>query len=158
MADPEKASDVIRRLLAALGTTAKEAQYEGFCAVTGVAGQAGSVLFFADRRGAAPGGGGEADARDCSRTPVLHARHLLRGRNRSRPQGDPVARAKRELIASGGLVVYRLSSLWDQARPGAQAAALATALDWQPEAARKSSPGRRLPDPGHFARSAGGED
>lgn len=45
--------------------------------------------------------------------------------------GDPVVRGKREIIETGGIAIYRLSSLWDDAFPKGQATALARALGWK---------------------------
>lgn len=50
-----------------------------------------------------------------------------------RLDGDPVVTAKRELIESAGIVVYRHGAAWDQYRPAAQSAALARALGLTPE-------------------------
>jgi putative NIF3 family GTP cyclohydrolase 1 type 2 len=119
-----------------LGTTAKEAPYEGFCAGDPALPVKRAACCFSPtvevlRRAAAE-----------KRTLVIAREHPFYTHGTFYASGteaalkeDPVARAKRELIASGGLVVYRLSSLWDQARPGAQATALASALDWRPEPA-----------------------
>lgn len=51
-----------------------------------------------------------------------------------RLNGDPVVVAKRALIESAGLVVYRHGAAWDQFRPAAQSAALANALGLSPAA------------------------
>jgi putative NIF3 family GTP cyclohydrolase 1 type 2 len=48
---------------------------------------------------------------------------------------DPVVKAKRDLIAAAGLMVYRIGAAWDQFRPRAQSAALAEALGLKPLAA-----------------------
>jgi putative NIF3 family GTP cyclohydrolase 1 type 2 len=45
---------------------------------------------------------------------------------------DPVVQAKRAIIESGQLMVYRLGAAWDQFRPKAQSAALARALGLTP--------------------------
>jgi putative NIF3 family GTP cyclohydrolase 1 type 2 len=43
---------------------------------------------------------------------------------------DPVVLGKRKIIADSGVAIYRLSSIWDNARPKAQAGALAKAFGW----------------------------
>jgi len=48
---------------------------------------------------------------------------------------DPVVRAKREIINSNHLMVYRYGSTWDQFKPKAQSQALARALGFTPIAA-----------------------
>jgi putative NIF3 family GTP cyclohydrolase 1 type 2 len=48
---------------------------------------------------------------------------------------DPVFKAKRQLIEDHKLLVIRLASLWDTARPKWLSSALAHELGWQPEAA-----------------------
>ena len=124
---PREASDVVRRLLAALGVAAKEAQYEGFCAGDPELPVKRAACCFSPtvevlRRAAAE-----------KRTLVIAREHPFYTHGTFYAAGteaalkeDPVARAKRELIASGGLVVYRLLPL-GPGEPGAQAAALAEA-------------------------------
>ncbi|MCB2013432.1 MAG: Nif3-like dinuclear metal center hexameric protein [Sphingobium sp.] len=46
---------------------------------------------------------------------------------------DPVVQAKRKLIEDNRLVIIRLASLWDTARPKWFSSALARTLGWQPE-------------------------
>jgi hypothetical protein len=46
---------------------------------------------------------------------------------------DPVVNAKRKLIEDNKLVVIRLASLWDSARPKWFSGALARSLGWRPE-------------------------
>ena len=46
---------------------------------------------------------------------------------------DPVVKAKRRLIEENRLVIIRLASLWDTARPKWFSGALAKELGWQPE-------------------------
>lgn len=134
MAGPVNATEVVHRLLTTLGTAAKEGEYEGFCAgdpqlsVTRVA-CCFSPTVEVLRRAAAE-----------KRTLVIAREHpfythgtFYASGTEAALKNDPVARAKRELISKSGLVVYRLSSLWDRARPGSQATALAEALDWRPE-------------------------
>jgi putative NIF3 family GTP cyclohydrolase 1 type 2 len=48
---------------------------------------------------------------------------------------DPVMLAKRKLIEDHRLVIIRLATLWDTARPKWFSGALAKSLGWQPEAA-----------------------
>lgn len=48
--------------------------------------------------------------------------------------GDPVFRAKQQLIEEHHLIIIRLASLWDTARPKWFSSALARELGWQPEA------------------------
>ena len=45
---------------------------------------------------------------------------------------DPVVRAKKEIVNTGKLMVYRIGSAWDQFRPKAQSRALAAALGLKP--------------------------
>src|SRR3569833_353406 len=47
---------------------------------------------------------------------------------------DPVVKAKRLLIEEHRLVIVRLASLWDTARPKWFSGALARTLGWEPEA------------------------
>lgn len=47
---------------------------------------------------------------------------------------DPVLKAKRKLIEDHHLLIIRLASLWDTARPKWFSSALARGLGWQPEA------------------------
>ncbi len=49
-------------------------------------------------------------------------------------EGDPVLRAKRQLIEDHHLIIIRLAALWDTARPKGFSSALARELGWQPEA------------------------
>lgn len=51
-----------------------------------------------------------------------------------RMANDPTLKAKRQLIDDHKLVIIRLASLWDTARPKWFSGALARALGWQPEA------------------------
>ena len=48
--------------------------------------------------------------------------------------GDPVLKAKRQLIEDHHLLIIRLAALWDTARPEWFSSALARELGWQPEA------------------------
>ena len=48
--------------------------------------------------------------------------------------GDPVLKAKRQLIEDHKLIIIRLAALWDTARPKWFSSALARELGWQPEA------------------------
>jgi len=48
--------------------------------------------------------------------------------------GDPVVKAKRQLIEEHHLLIIRLAALWDTARPKWFSSALARELGWQPEA------------------------
>ena len=48
--------------------------------------------------------------------------------------GDPVFRAKQQLIEEHHLIIIRLAALWDTARPKWFSSALARELGWQPEA------------------------
>ncbi len=48
--------------------------------------------------------------------------------------GDPVLKAKRQLIEDHHLLIIRLGALWDTARPKWFSSALARELGWQPEA------------------------
>jgi len=136
VADPEKASDVVRRLLAKLGTAGKEAEYEGFCA--------GDPQLAVSRAACCFSPSVEVLRRATAerRTLVIAREHPFYAHGTFYATGtpaalkdDPVARAKRELITNSRLVVYRLSSLWDRAQPGVQARALASALGWRPEPA-----------------------
>jgi hypothetical protein len=47
-------------------------------------------------------------------------------------KGEPVVDAKRRIVDSGQLMVYRLGAAWDQFRPKAQSHALAQALGLEP--------------------------
>jgi putative NIF3 family GTP cyclohydrolase 1 type 2 len=49
---------------------------------------------------------------------------------------DPVVKAKRQLIEDHHLLIIRLASLWDTARPKWFSSALARELGWQPEPLR----------------------
>lgn len=136
MGDSEKASDIARRVMAALGTNEKEAEYEGFCAGDPQGPVTRAACCFS------PTAEALRRAAEEKRTLVIAREHPFYRHGTFYASGteaalkeDPVARAKRERIASAGLVVYRLSSLWDRAKPGAQAAALAEALGWRPEPA-----------------------
>jgi putative NIF3 family GTP cyclohydrolase 1 type 2 len=48
--------------------------------------------------------------------------------------GDPVLKAKRQLIEDHHLLIIRLAALWDTARPKWFSSALARELGWRPEA------------------------
>ena len=50
--------------------------------------------------------------------------------------GDPVLKAKRQLIEDHHLLIIRLAALWDTARPKWFSSALARALGWKPEAGK----------------------
>ncbi len=45
---------------------------------------------------------------------------------------DPVVQAKRDIIRTGNLLVYRMGAAWDQYRPHAQSMGLAQALGFRP--------------------------
>lgn len=136
MAGTEKATDIVGRLLSKLGTQAKEAEYEGFCAGDPQLPVTRAACCFSPtvdvlRRAAAE-----------KRTLIIAREHpfythgtFYASGTEAALKNDPVARAKRELIASSGLVVYRLASLWDRAKPAAQATALTKTLGWKPEPA-----------------------
>jgi putative NIF3 family GTP cyclohydrolase 1 type 2 len=138
VADTEKATTVIARLLARLGAAGKPAEYEGFCAGDPELPVSRAVCCFSPTVEVLRRASDE-------KWPLVIAREhpfythgtFYASGTEAALKDDPVARAKRELIARGGLVVYRLSSLWDRAKPGAQAAALAEALGWRPEPAEE---------------------
>jgi putative NIF3 family GTP cyclohydrolase 1 type 2 len=55
---------------------------------------------------------------------------------------DPVVQAKREIINTNQLMVYRFGAAWDQFRPQAQSRSLATALGLKPDVPRVSDRAR----------------
>lgn len=134
MVDEVTATTVVQQLRQALNAPANEAQFEGFCAgdaatkVTGVAVCLSPSVDVLKRA--------IADKKNLiiSREHPFYTHGLWYAEGTEAAlKNDPVAAAKRDLITSNGLVVYRLSSAWDTAKPQSQSSALAGALGWRVE-------------------------
>jgi putative NIF3 family GTP cyclohydrolase 1 type 2 len=124
-------------LNAAMGHQMSTAMWEGFCAGNAHWPVRSVVVCYAPRldvlRGAAAAGRALIVTRE-------HPFYLHGGLNYPYATGgleealkdDPVVQAKKDLIAANKILVYRMSTAWDNFRPQAQSSALALALGLKP--------------------------
>ncbi len=131
---PLPATNIANRLREALTATGSEAEFEGFCGGDPQTKINRVLVCHTPTVGVLR----QATALNCQliisrEHPFFtHGTWYASGTEQAL-RDDPVATSKRRLIEEGRLVVYRLSSAWDRARPQAQATALAEAMGWHAE-------------------------
>jgi putative NIF3 family GTP cyclohydrolase 1 type 2 len=120
-------------LNAALGHPMSTAMYEGLCAGNAQSVARGVVVCYAPTLDVLRRAASERKTLIISRE---HPFFLHRGLNYAYATGgleaalknDPVVAAKREIIATNKMMIYRFGAAWDQFRPQAQSLALARAM------------------------------
>jgi len=128
--------ELVNRIHSALGERRKDAMYEGI--ITGADDDTVSGILVANEPSVDAIRLAVATGRNCilcrEHPFYLFGEYLAVGLAEALVD-DPVVRAKRQLIEDHHLLIIRLASLWDTARPKWFSSALATELGWHPEPA-----------------------
>jgi putative NIF3 family GTP cyclohydrolase 1 type 2 len=128
--------ELVNRIHATLGERHKDAAYEGI--LTGGDDDSVTGILVANEPSVAAIRLAVATGKNCilcrEHPYYLYGEYLAAGLADALA-GDPVFKAKRQLIEDHHLLIIRLASLWDTARPKWFSSALATQLGWQPETA-----------------------